>query len=73
MSNGISGSNATISQTIAGWTVDSLTIIELRTISALLQSYLGHGNAAQETLGTLRSDGAFGLGLTPPVPPGITD
>ncbi len=47
---------------------DTLSLIELRVLSNLIQSQ--SGNQQQDELRILRNDQAFELGIVPPVVPG---
>lgn len=53
---------------VGGFANDTLSAIELRVISNLLQSQ--NPNSAQDELRILRNDQAFELGIVPPVIPG---
>lgn len=56
---------------IGGFANDTLTAIELRVISNLIQAQgLAGGNSNADQLSTLRNDQAFELGIVPPVIPG---
>ncbi len=64
MATGISASN--ISPTIGGDPVITLALLELRTLSNLIQAQ--SGNQAIDNLDQLRNDQAFELGIPMPVP-----
>lgn len=63
MTSYVGGSTA-----VAGFANDTLSAIELRVISGLLQQQAP--NQQQDDLRILRNDEAFGLGIVPPVIPG---
>ena len=65
MATGISGSNS--GQTLDGYQDGTLAIVELRTISQLLQNLLGTNQAADD-LKQVRQDQAFDLGILTPIP-----
>ncbi len=71
MAIGIAGDTAAAGL-IGGLPAESVTVIELRTISNVLQSMLGYLSAPTPTgldeLNVLRNDQAFELGLPQPVP-----
>jgi hypothetical protein len=54
--------------TLSGTSAETLTAVELRVISNLLQQQAG--SSQQDELRILRNDQAFELGITPPVIPG---
>jgi hypothetical protein len=56
------------STTVAGFANDTLSAVELRVISNLLQQQAP--GSQQDELSRLRNDQAFELGLVPPVIPG---
>lgn len=64
MPTGISGSNP--GAVVAGQPAEALMLVELRTMSNLLQSQ--SGNVSLDELRVLRNDQAFELGLPVPVP-----
>ncbi len=53
---------------VGSFSADTLSLVELRTISNLLQQQAP--NQQQDELRIFRNDQAFELGLTPPVIPG---
>lgn len=63
MSQGLSGSSGSID----GDSTASLTLLELRAQSVLLQALLGT-NQAIDGIGRLRNDQAFELGIPTPLP-----
>lgn len=66
MAIGISGD--TSFPTAGGVTDESLILVELRTLSNLLQNPAWGTSQAQEELKAIRNDQAFELGLPTPVP-----
>lgn len=65
MAQGIAGD--TNAFTIDGLPYQDLQIVELRTISSLLQNLLG-SNQALDEINVLRNDNAFVLGIGTPLP-----
>lgn len=68
MANGISGSSPAPVAVVGQYTQNEL-LVELRTLSVLIQTHMGTNTTGVEELATLRSDQAFALGLPVPYPP----